>query len=202
MNRKAFPMLLFLSSCLSVPQTQTGTVASVSEGTSLTEETLEDEVPEAIEEDEFFTAEPEEREAFRILITRDEYRVVQVAYEEFLVRKEDLGGDEEQHRMFLLAHDKYDFNDWVFDGTLELRLNPHSGETEHVQYVPGQNPKTWQASVLFQEDVSRFQFDFPGNRVEVRDFLVRYQWRIQRREGMTDEEARIRAVEFLQSQLR
>ncbi|HNJ05994.1 MAG TPA: hypothetical protein PLB73_17165, partial [Leptospiraceae bacterium] len=117
-----------------------------------------------------------------------------------LVKKQDDSGDKEQLNTFQELAARYDFKDWDFQGLLSLRLHPHRGEIEHIEYVLGQNPKTWQASKLFQEDVSRFQFQFPKGQVTLRDFRVRYRWKIQRRPGLTDEEARKRALEFLKAE--
>jgi len=139
-------------------------------------------------------------ETYRILILGDSYTVRQIKGAEDLKRKEDPSGDAEQLDRFKELAARYDFKDWEFNGVLMVRLHPHRGEIEHIEFVPGQNPKTWQASKLFQEDLSRFAFTFPKGLVTLREFHVRYRWKIKRRAGLSDEEARTRAIEFLKAE--
>jgi hypothetical protein len=151
-------------------------------------------------DDPFFKEPNPAGETFRVLILNDSYTVRQMSGDTDLVKKQDDSGDKEQLNTFQELAARYDFKDWDFQGLLSVRLHPHRGEIEHIEYVLGQNPKTWQASKLFQEDVSRFQFQFPKGQVTLRDFRVRYRWKIQRRPGLTDEEARKRALEFLKAE--
>jgi hypothetical protein len=156
----------------------------------------------SIEEDPFLVAEPFENEYFRVLIEANGYTVKKVTEDESILRKEDPTGDEEQFKTFKSYNDMYDFKEWVLNGRLRVRLNPHTGSIEHLSFVEGYMPKTWQSMKLIQEDCSRFQFTFPENEVLAREFIVSYEWRIQRRANLTDEEARARAIEFLKSQRR
>lgn len=152
------------------------------------------------QEDGFFKETSHMNEAYRILILGDTYTVRQLKGAEDLKRKEDPSGDSEQLDRFKELAARYDFKDWEFNGVLMVRLHPHRGEIEHIEFVPGQNPKTWQASKLFQEDLSRFAFQFPKGLVTMREFHVRYRWKIKRRPGLSDEEARVRAIEFLKAE--
>ena len=152
------------------------------------------------QEDGFFKETSSMNEAYRILILGDTYTMRQMKGAEDLKRKEDPSGDSEQLDRFKELAARYDFKDWEFNGVLMVRLHPHRGEIEHIEFVPGQNPKTWQASKLFQEDLSRFGFQFPKGLVTMREFHVRYRWKIKRRAGLSDEEARVRAIEFLKAE--
>ena len=155
-------------------------------------------------EDPYFHDQPplQSGELFRVLIDDSGYYFVQLKGEKKIQRREDPHGDEEEHTMLNQFGSKYNFQDWEFDGLLKIRLNATSGDIEHVEYVTGEIPKTWQVSRLFQEDITRHRFDFPGNLVNPRSFLIRYKWRIKREEGLSDEDAKKRAMEFLRSELR
>ena len=109
-------------------------------------------------------------------------------------------GDREQMEFFREKHDEIDFKDWLLEGTIRLRLNPLNQQIEHISYVAGETPRTWQASKYFQDDVSRFQYSFPSGHMAIREFRVRYQWRITRRPGLSDDENKQRAIEYLRSQ--
>ncbi len=180
---------------LSLASCKTYAVTTVTTGTEEGEQ-------KELSKDPFFQQEPVEGELFRVLITTDSYLVGQVEGGDTILRKPDEVGDREQLEEFQKVNQIYDFKDWTFNGLLKVRLNPQSGSIEHIEYVPGENPRTWQASKYFQDDLSRFRFTFPGDEVNPTEFLVRYQWRIPRRPGLTDEEARVRALEFLRGQVR
>jgi len=151
-------------------------------------------------DDPFFKETSTQSEVFRVLIVNNTYIVRQMSGDTDLIKKVDASGDKEQLTRFQELGERYDFKDWEFNGVLSVRLHPHRGEIEHIEFVPGLNPKTWQASKLFQEDVSRFAFQFPKGQITLRDFRVRYRWKIPRRPGLTDEEAKKRALEFLKSE--
>lgn len=53
-----------------------------------------------------------------------------------LVKKQDDSGDKEQLNTFQELAARYDFKDWDFQGLLSVRLHPHRGEIEHIEYVP------------------------------------------------------------------
>lgn len=151
-------------------------------------------------DDPFFLKPAEPEEAFRVLITEEAYEVRQVGYNDRLSRQADESGDMVQHSMFLEHDQKLNFHEWELSATIEIRINPHRGSIERIQFVPGKTPRTWQAGVLFQEDVSRFRFQFPRGNVDLREFHVTYLWRINREEGISDELSRERALEFLRQE--
>ncbi len=167
------------------------------------ETTFRSDQPEYPDEkdDAYFKAEPAGPEVFRVLITRENYSVRQVGSKDVIKRKPDPNGDKEQLGNYSTFNDKYDFKDWTLRGVLSVRINPHNGEIEHAEYVAGKNPRSWQATRFFQEDLSRFNFSFPKNAVLTREFWVTFEWRIKKRPGMSDAEAKQRAVDFLKQQL-
>jgi hypothetical protein len=140
--------------------------------------------------------------AFKILITRDTYQIRQIAHDRLFKRKRDVEGDRGQVEFFQEEHDRVDFMTMNLEGVIQIRLNPLSGSIEHISYIPGRTPRTWQASKYFQDDVSRFRFDFLQNAISPREFKVQYQWRITQRPGLSEEEQRRRAIEYLNTQTR
>lgn len=154
------------------------------------------------EDDAYFQGEAARGVAFKVLITSERYMLRQMRYRERIRREADPVGDADQLQFFQTEADKINFKDWTLTGMIDLRLSPISGQIEHIQYVPGKTPRTWQAAKFFQDDVSRMRFVFPDGAISPRDFLVQYEWRIQREPGLSDEEARERAMEYLKSQVR
>jgi hypothetical protein len=154
------------------------------------------------DDDPFFHAEAESGVAFRILIARGNYQVRQVQLRNSIARREDPVGDREQMEFFTGQLEEIDFVDMILKGTIEVRLSPLTGQIEHISYANGQNPRTWQASKYFQDDVSRFRFYDPDGASPVRNFQVEYEWRIDKRKGISDEENRRRAVEWLKKETR
>ncbi len=160
------------------------------------------------QEDPYFTELPTVKgEVLRILITGDSYLVKQVSENEKINRRNDPAGDREQLGFFREFAGKYNFKDWQFDGMIKVRVNPETRFIEHIEYVPGQSPRTWQVSQYFQEDVSRFRFDYPGVEEDSlnfspQEFIVRYRWTIKKEEGLSPEEAKSRAIEFLKNNVR
>jgi len=186
---------LFIIAALAYCKT-TGT--TITQTTPKTEDQKKEQ--ESLDRDPFLTAKPEPGEVFRVLITKDGYYVKQVAFEEGIRRKVDATGDDEQLQQFQKFNEKYDFRDFSITGTLRVRLNPVTGDIEKIDFE--QNPVTWQAGQMFQDDVSRFSFEFPQKVVQPTNMRVRYEWRIKRRAGLSDDEAKRRALEFLKSQVR
>lgn len=166
------------------------------------EETFKEDQPEYPEpgDDDFFTAANKVDATFRVLITEGNYQVRQLQNKETLKRKRDVNGDRDQVKVFRRFSDRYNFHNLDFNAVLLIRLNPHSGEIELAKFLPGHTPRAWQVTTFIKDDVSRMAFAFPKQRVDVREFRVQYQWRIRRPAGMTDEQARQRAIEFLKQE--
>jgi len=125
-----------------------------------------------------------------------------VSGEKYIRRKRDTSGDKYQVETFREYSNKINFKNFIFRGSLVVRLNPHSGDIEFIKFVPGKTPRTWQANKYIRDDLARFTFSFPRRSVVVREFVVRYEWRILRDPDLTDETARERAVEYLKSQIK
>jgi hypothetical protein len=173
--------------------------------------------PEEKEDPYFTELEPMSGEVFRVLITEDSYLVRQMSEFEHIRRVEDMAGDEEQLEHFREFSKNYNFKDWELTGVLNIKINPETKDVEHIDYVPGQSPKTWQASKYFQEDISRLRLEYLKNGEEgiqvveegneefipsPLEFKVRYRWVIKREDGLSDEEAKARAIQFLRNQVR
>lgn len=181
------------------------TLISCSSTDETEEETQEPEITAEwyLENDPYFQEKPKPQEVFRILITKDHYILKQVSREKVITRKDDPNGDKDQLDLFQKFSETYDFKDWVLKGMLVVKLSKEEGNPlEHVEFVRGETPKSWQASKYFQDDVSRLQYEFPNQWKILREFHVQYEWRIEKKEGMTDEEARQRAIDFLKTQVR
>ncbi|MCR9144270.1 MAG: hypothetical protein NXI24_18635 [bacterium] len=153
-------------------------------------------------DDPFFFSETPRQVSFRVLITRGNYQVRQVNFKSGIARREDPVGDREQMEFFTEQLREIDFVDMELTGRIQIRLSPLSGQIEHIAYVNGETPRTWQASKYFQDDVSRFRFYAPSGGLPTRRFEVQYLWRIDKRTGISDEENRKRAVEWLKKQTR
>ena len=153
-------------------------------------------------DDPYFLAEVKNGVEFRVLITRGNYQVRQVSNRAGIARREDPLGDREQMQFFTEQLEEIDFVNMELKGRIEVRLSPLSGQIEHIAYVNGETPKTWQASKYFQDDVSRFRFYGPSGGAPARRFEVQYLWRIDKRAGLSDEENRRRAVEWLKKETR
>jgi len=197
-----FGTLLFFVDCRSTGGVQSdnreGSTVIQQESTS--DESIVTEID--VDDDPFLSKPADGKEYFRVLIARDLYAVKQISPDKRIDRKPDQESDIEQFKNFQKFTETYDFKDWVFEGKLNVRLNPHTGIAEHIDFVPGFTPVTWQVSKLFQEDVSRFRYVFTGSEIQPTEFVVSYEWRIKKRKGLTEEEAKKKVSEFLRSQIR
>lgn len=162
---------------------------------------VEDQPAEPVSDDDLFFQKPAvSGELYRVLITGQNYSVRQYGQTTSIQRPSDSRGDKEQLKSYQEIHDEIDFRDWEIEGVLDVRLNPHTGQIEQLQYVPGHNPRTYQAAKLFQEDLTRFRFKFPQGVIQPIRFNVRFRWVIKRRPGLSDEEAKLKAIQYLKSQ--
>ena len=178
--RKILPLALlaFLSYCSLTQSTQKPTAA----------------------DDPFFQEKAVEDEVFRILITEDEYILRQVGAENYIYAKPSPLARRENHKLFAEYDDKWDFMDFTHQGLLRVKLNPQTGMLENVDYEGGKSPRAWQASIMFRDDLMRYEFGFKSGIVQPREFMVRYEWRIKKDPNLTPEEAKEKAREFLLDQ--
>ncbi len=158
------------------------------------------EYPAAGDDPFFFEEAPARDTAFRVLIRRGNYQVRQIGMRDVIARREDPIGDKEQMEFFIVRLLEFLFVNMKRTGRINIRLSPLSGQIEHIAYVNGETPRTWQASKYFQDDVSRFRFYAPRGGMPARRFEVQYLWRVDKRTGISDEETRQRAVEWLKQQ--
>lgn len=155
-------------------------------------------------DDPFFHQPIEEDEVFRVLISKElGYQVRQVGAEKTIRRKVDQAADKEYLQMYLDYEEKINFKDMKHNAMLRVRLNPQLGKLENIDYPRGSDlPKAYQAAIFFKDDVARMKFTFPQGVVEPRSFYIRFEWRIKKEEGLTEEEAREKVIEFLKSEKR
>lgn len=154
----------------------------------------------ALDADPFFQQKPAEDEVFRILITEDHYVIRQIAADNYIYAKEAPLEQRENHKLFQEYDSKWDFMDFTHQGLLRVKLNPQTGMIENVDYEGGESPRAWQASIMFRDDLMRYQFGFKAGNVQPREFMVRYEWRIKKDPNLTPEEAKRKAMEFLKDQ--
>ncbi|MEQ8352297.1 MAG: hypothetical protein RH862_12480 [Leptospiraceae bacterium] len=159
----------------------------------------ETQFPTAVD-DEFFKEAPAEDEVFRVLITENEYIVRQVAAEDQIYARPAPLARKENHKLFREYDEKWDFKDFTHQGLLRVKLNPQTGMIENVDYEGGKSPRAWQASIMFRDDLMRYEFGFKSGIVQPREFMVRYEWRIKKDPDLTPEEARQKVLEFLRDQ--
>lgn len=150
---------------------------------------------------QFFGQETQKGEAFRVFISREDYIVKQIQYEEQVRRSEDTNGDREKKEFFMKEHDKINFKDFTLAGTLAVDLN-FSGQPVNIQYVRGETPRTWQASKHFIQDIARFRFIFPNPEKSLYSFRVRYLWSIAAPLGLSASARKRRAIKYLRNQRR
>ena len=193
-------IVLFSISCASVATNDQNTADT--DATVIEQGFVEDQPVEPVKgDDSFFHESNRQGDLFRVLITDTNYSVRQYGQTSSILRSEDSRGDREQLKAYQDVRDTINFRNWSIEGVLDLRLNPHTGRIEQLQYGD-QNPSTFQAAKLFQEDLTRFRFKFPQTVVQPLRFNVRFRWVITRRAGLTDEEAKAEAIKYLKSQTR
>lgn len=99
---------------------------------------VEDQPAEPASDDDLFFQKPAvSGELYRVLITGTNYSVRQYGQTSSIQRPSDSRGDKEQLKSYQEIHDEIDFRDWEIEGVLDVRLNPHTGQIEQLQYVPG-----------------------------------------------------------------
>ena len=153
-------------------------------------------------DDPFFFKKVQDDEVFRVLVSKDNYQVRQVSAKKLIRRPLDPDQDKVVLEGFYDFHERYNFTDQVLTATLSVRLNPHSGKIQNLEFVPTENPQSWQVGRLMQHDLKRYKFRFPTGQVQMPTFRIRYMFRITRDPNLTEEEARRKAVEFISSERR
>jgi hypothetical protein len=153
-----------------------------------------------IQDNPFFEEPLKFGESFRILITDNGYAVKQIGLEKRIRLIKDEAGDKEQFSMYKELNEKYNFKAWQFDAMIDLQISPKTGYIEKSNFVPHQMPKTWQAARLFMEDISRYRFEHVNENDPHRTVRVSFRWLISAVPGLSEEEYKRRATEFLKSE--
>ncbi len=141
-------------------------------------------------------------EAFRVLITKNNYSVRQIQFETNLERVKDINGDKEQLNYYKQIYDQINFKDWEFEGIITVYLNPQTSNIEKIQYYSGYIPKMKQAVELFIQDISRYKFKYLTDASYPKEFNVRVLWRIKKDPNLTEDQAKERAIEYLKRYVR
>ncbi|GIX43080.1 MAG: hypothetical protein KatS3mg129_2813 [Leptospiraceae bacterium] len=141
-------------------------------------------------------------EAFRVLITKNNYQLRQIQYEEYIERVKDIIGDKEQLNYYKQIYEQINFKDWEFEGVIQIQLNPQTSNIEKLQYHPRYIPKMKQAVELFIQDISRYKFKYLKDLTYPKEFTIRVLWRIKKDPNLTEDQAKERAIEYLKKYVR
>ncbi|MBP9042623.1 MAG: hypothetical protein KBG49_03960 [Spirochaetes bacterium] len=121
------------------------------------------------ENEEFLHSDKKSGELFRVLITADEYKVVQCKNEETIVRVPDEGGD----KYIIGEIDKLSIIDEVRYGVVSVWLYPDSGR---IMKIRSQRPTYFkEIDALLNDDIMRWNFIFPKKVVEPTTFDIKYR---------------------------
>lgn len=132
------------------------------------------------ENEEFLRAGDRGTETFRVLLSSDEYRVVQLKNETTIERAADDGGD----RFMVAEMEKYDMIDEVRIGVVSVWLFPDSGA---INKIRSQRPTNFtEIDSLINDDIMRWNFRFPKKVVEPTKFDIIY--RVVLRKKLSDEQ--------------
>lgn len=132
------------------------------------------------EGDKIFKEIPNIKEAFRVLLTSDEYRVVQMNYSKTIERNPDPGGD----KFISSEMGRYDMLDEARIGIVSVWLYPDSGR---IMRIRSQRPTYFkEIDSLINEDIMRWSFNFPKKVIEPVKFDIVY--RVVLRKKKSDEE--------------
>ena len=141
-------------------------------------------------------------EAFRVLITKNNYSVRQIQFETNIERVNDINGDKEQLNYYRQIYDQINFKDWEFEGIITVYLNPQTSNIEKIQYYSRYIPKMKQAVELFIQDISRYKFKYLTDVPYPKEFNVRVLWRIKKDPNLTEDQAKERAIQYLKKYVR
>ncbi len=119
-------------------------------------------------------------ETFRVLLSSDEYRVVQLKSQATIERAADDGGDKYMQQEM----GKYDIFDEVRTGLVTVWLFPDSGA---INKIRSQQPTNLsEIDSLINDDLLRWSFKFPKKIVEPTRFDVVY--RVVLRKKLSDDQ--------------
>jgi hypothetical protein len=147
-----------------------------------------EEIREKIKEDneDFLKPDKKATEVFRVLLTSDEYRIIQLKYDKTIERAKDEGGD----KYISSEIQKLDMVDEVRTGLVSVWLYPDSGR---IMKIRSQRPTYFkEVDSLLNDDIMRWNFIFPKKVIEPTKFDIMY--RVVLTKKQTDEEI-IKAVQ-------
>jgi len=152
-----------------------------------TSTSIED-IREQIKDDNeaFLKGEKKGSETFRVLLTSDEYKIIQLKNEKTIERTKDEGGD----KYISSEIQKLDMIDEARVGLISVWLYPDSGK---ILKIRSQRPIYFkEIDGLLNDDIMRWNFVFPKKIVEPTKFDVMYRVVLSKRQS--DEEI-IKAVQ-------
>jgi hypothetical protein len=138
------------------------------------------------ENEKFLNPDQKVTEVFRVLLTSDEYRVVQFKNDKTMERVKDEGGD----RYISSEIQKLDIIDEARVGVVSVWLYPDSGR---IMKIRSQRPTYFkEVDALLNDDIMRWSFNFPKKVVEPTKFDIVYRVVLSKKQS--DEEI-IKAVQ-------
>jgi len=138
------------------------------------------------ENEEFLKPDRDAVEVFRVLLTSDEYRVVQLKNEKTIERARDEGGD----KYISSEIQKLNMIDEVRVGVISVWLFPDSGK---IMKIRSMRPTYFtEVDALLNDDIMRWNFVFPQKVVEPSKFDIVYRVVLSKKQS--DEEI-IKAVQ-------
>jgi len=132
------------------------------------------------ESNKLFLEAKDGQEVFRVLITPNSYQVVQIRFQDKILRNNDESGD----KYILEESAQYNQIDEAREGIATVWLFPDSGAIMKIR--PTQLTFLVELDNLIVQDLQRWTFSFPGKTVEPTKFEVKY--RIVLRKKLSDEE--------------
>lgn len=138
------------------------------------------------ENEEYLNCDKKGTEIFKVLLTSDEYKVIQCKGEKTILRTPDDGGDK-----YMSAEiDKLNIIDESRNGLITVWLYPDSGK---IMKIRSQRPTYFkEVDALLNDDIMRWNFTFPKKVVEPTKFDIMYRVVLAKKKG--DEEI-IKAVQ-------
>ena len=138
------------------------------------------------ENENFLKPDKNAKEIFRVLLTSDEYTIIQLKNEKTIERGKDEGGD----KYISSEIQKLDMIDEARIGVISVWLYPDSGK---IMKIRSQRPTNFkEVDSLLNDDIMRWNFVFPKKIIEPTKFDIMYRVVLSKKQS--DEEI-IKAVQ-------
>ncbi len=132
------------------------------------------------ENEDFLNPDKKATEVFRVLLTSDEYRVVQLKNEKTMERVKDEGGD----KYISSEIQKLDMIDEVRVGVISVWLYPDSGR---IMKIRSMRPTYFkEVDSLLNDDIMRWNLIFPKKVVEPTKFDIVYRVVLSKKQSDED----------------